>query len=60
MRFWPRTAWERMKKLIGLTPLSRAVLRRAGQPMGTVVRTLDAIHVASALMLQERKNASVV
>ena len=45
---------------VGLIPLSRAVLRRAGQPMGTVVGTLDAIHLASALLFQERKNPSVV
>jgi hypothetical protein len=33
--------------------LSRRVLRRAGLPMGTPVKTLDAVHLASALLLQE-------
>jgi hypothetical protein len=47
-----------MKTLIGLTPLSRAVLRRAGQPLGTVVRTLDAIHVASVAMPTPRTDAA--
>lgn len=45
---------------IGRIALTRAVLRRAGQPMGTIVRTLDAIHLASALMFQERKGVTVV
>ncbi len=35
--------------------LGRAVLRRALLPMGTVVRTLDALHLASALLLRERQ-----
>jgi hypothetical protein len=34
--------------------LTRTVLQRAGQPMGVVVKTLDAIHLASALLLRER------
>lgn len=38
-------------EFIHLTP---AVLERAGQPMPTVLRTLDAIHMASALLLRER------
>ncbi|MCK6556929.1 hypothetical protein L6Q96_20490 [Candidatus Binatia bacterium] len=36
--------------------LSRAVLRRASLPMGTVVKTLDALHLASALLLRERQH----
>jgi predicted nucleic acid-binding protein len=35
--------------------VSRPVLRRAAMPMGTVVKTLDAIHLASALLLRERQ-----
>lgn len=45
---------------IGRIALTRSVLRRASQPMGTVVRTLDAIHLASALMFQERKGVPIV
>ena len=38
--------WTRME----VTP---EVLERASQPLGTVVRTLDAIHLASALLLRD-------
>ncbi|MBA4181294.1 MAG: hypothetical protein C0506_11950 [Anaerolinea sp.] len=34
-------------------PLIEEVLDRAGQPMGVVVGTLDAVHLASALVLRE-------
>lgn len=37
-----------------LAPVTRAVLRRASQPFATGVRTLDAIHLATALLLRER------
>lgn len=50
-------AFERSIGRIGLT---RAVLRRASLPMATVVKTLDALHLASALLFQERRGASVV
>jgi predicted nucleic acid-binding protein len=40
--------------------LTRAVLRRASLPMATVVKTLDAIHLASALLLQEHRGTAVV
>ena len=36
-----------------------AVLRRASLPMPTVVKTLDAIRLTSALMLRERLGAPV-
>lgn len=39
---------------IGRVALNRPVLRRASLPMPTIVKTLDAIHLASALLLQER------
>ncbi len=44
----------RVERGIHRVALSRAVLRRASLPMGTVVKTLDAIHLASALLLRER------
>jgi len=34
--------------------LNRAVLDRAGEPFPTLIRTLDAIHLASALLLRVR------
>jgi len=39
---------------IGTIRVTRVVLRRASLPMATVVKTLDAIHLASALLFQER------
>lgn len=44
---------------IGRIRLNRAVLRRASQPMGTIVGTLDAIHIASALLFQERRGVKI-
>jgi predicted nucleic acid-binding protein len=41
---------------IGLTPL---VLRRAPAAMPTVVKTLDAIHLASALLFKERRGENI-
>jgi predicted nucleic acid-binding protein len=37
--------------------LNRAVLSKASEPFPTLVRTLDAIHVASALLVQPRMSA---
>ncbi len=50
----------RIEMSIGNLPLTRSVLHRASLPMPTVVKSLDAIHLASALMLRERKGNSVV
>ncbi len=45
----------RIELHLGQVPLTRPVLRRAALPMPTVVKSLDAIHLTSALMLQEAK-----
>jgi len=52
-------AFEGIERAIGRITLTRAVLRRASQPLGTVVRTLDAIHLATALLLQDRRGARI-
>jgi uncharacterized protein len=39
---------------ISIVPLTRTILRRAALPMATPVRTLDAIHLATALVMRER------
>lgn len=44
---------------IGRIRLSQVVLRRASLPMATAVKTLDALHLASALLLQERRGVTV-
>ena len=44
---------------VGRINLSRVVLRRASLPMATAVKTLDAIHLATALLFQERRAVSL-
>jgi predicted nucleic acid-binding protein len=39
---------------IGDVPVSKAVLRRASQPFPTVIKTLDAIHLATAILWQDQ------
>lgn len=50
----------KIEAALGRVALTRAVLRRAALPMATIVRTLDAIHLASALLLQERLGSPIV
>lgn len=50
----------RIERCVGSLTLTRDVLRRAALPMPTVVKTLDAIHLTSALMLREKLDAAVV
>ncbi len=52
--------FRRVQRSIGQLPLSPAVLNRAALPMPTVVKTLDAIHLASALLLRERRYPDLV
>jgi predicted nucleic acid-binding protein len=47
-------ALARVEGTLGCVRLTRAVLHRASMPMGTVVKTLDALHLATALLLRER------
>lgn len=44
----------RIERGIRQVALDRAVLRRASLPMGTAVKTLDALHLATALLLREQ------
>jgi len=50
----------RIERAIGAIPLTRPVLHRAALPMPTAVKTLDAIHLASALLLRERRTSSLM
>ena len=45
---------------IGRIPLSRLLLTRAALPMAVAVKTLDAIHLASALRLAEVRRKPVL
>ena len=49
----------RLERTIGKVALTRAVLQRAALPMPTVVKTLDAVHLASALLLSERRQVAL-
>lgn len=49
-----------MERTIGRILLTRMVLYRASLPMATSVRTLDAIHLASALLLNEQSPEPIV
>lgn len=49
----------RIEASIGHIRLTRTILRRAALPMATVVRTLDALHLASALVLRERRGLAL-
>lgn len=44
---------------LGEIPVSEAVLHRASLPFSTIVRTLDAIHIASALLYREREKKEI-
>jgi len=50
----------RIEEGLSRVRLGRAVLRRAAQPMATAVKTLDAIHLATALLLQERRGGQII
>jgi hypothetical protein len=50
----------RIEQYIGIVPLNRIVLRRSALPMPTIVKTLDSIHLTSALILQEKLQTKLV
>lgn len=49
----------RIEASLGRIRLTRVVLSRASLPMATAVKTLDALHLASALLFRERRGASL-
>ena len=52
--------FRRVQRSIGQIPLTQVVLHRAALPMPTAVKMLDAIHLASALLLRERRHQDLV
>lgn len=50
----------RLERVISKIRLSTGVLERAAMPMPTVVKTLDAIHIASATLLRERRHPELI
>jgi predicted nucleic acid-binding protein len=45
----------RAERTFGLVRMTPTIVRRASLPMPTAVKTLDAIHLATALLLSERQ-----
>jgi len=50
----------RVEQAVGGILLTRAVLHRAALPMPTAVKTLDAIHLASAMLFREHREESLL
>ena len=50
----------RIENTIGSIGLTHPVIRRASMPMATVVKTLDAIHLASAQLFAEHQDVQPV
>jgi predicted nucleic acid-binding protein len=50
----------RAERAFGVVRVTRAVLRRASLPMPTVTKTLDAIHLATAMIISERQRVDLV
>lgn len=55
-----REAVFRLMEAVEVIELTRPVLARASQPLPTAVGTLDAIHLASALLWKERNGIDLV
>lgn len=49
-----------IERAIGFIGLTEGVLKRAAGPMPTIVKTLDSIHLASALVFAERRKEAPV
>ena len=50
----------RLQRVVSRVALSRSVIERASLPMPTLVKSLDAIHLATALMLRERLHPEII
>jgi len=50
----------RFTSSMDVVEIDRAVLSRASQPLSSILRTLDAIHLASALIWREQSDTDLV
>jgi predicted nucleic acid-binding protein len=50
----------RLERVLTRVRLSGAIMDRAGLPMPTIVKTLDAIHIATASLVRERVQPTLV
>jgi len=55
-----QSALARIERTLDGIRLTRLVLARAALPMATPVKTLDALHLASALLWRERRNPDLI
>jgi hypothetical protein len=55
-----QAALARVERTIDGIRLTRLVLGRAALPMATPVKTLDALHLASALLWRERRSQDLI
>ena len=49
-----------LRSMLDVVPLDRGILRRASDPFPLPVRTLDAIHLASAIAWREENRAEII
>ena len=49
----------KLERVLSKVRLTAAVLERASLPMPTIVKTLDAIHIASASLVREKSHVSL-
>jgi len=49
-----------IERTIGRIRISASILREASRTMPTIVKTLDAIHLASAIVLRDRRGIDLV
>ena len=54
------TQLRKLERVLTKVRLSMAVMERASAPMPTIIKTLDAIHIASASLLRERLQPQLV
>lgn len=50
----------RIERTLKRIRLSRSILQGASKPMPTLVRTLDAVHLASAIAIRERRDVDLL
>lgn len=50
----------RIERTIKRIRLSRSIIQGAAKPMPTIVKTLDAVHLASAIAIRERRGIELL
>jgi hypothetical protein len=50
----------KIEKTIKRIPLTRSIIQASSQTMPTIVKTLDAIHLVSAIAIRERRGVELV